>query len=681
MPLPRRRRDQEHGQIVVLAAIALVVVLGFAALVIDLGFLRNDRQKLVNTLDAAALAGGVYLPVDGTVAGALTKMTNLINTTIDANYPGLRASSTPPTITYRCLVGVNPATNLAWVSRDVPAACDPHHALGVGSASAVTAGSFTGAGPTRTSPCNPAAGDKCNVVQVTGSVTRQFAFAPALDAIAPGRGMRQGSTGAVQSAACNGPCGAAPTVPVDLVLILDRTRSMWDNMGSNSGTTKINALKNAAKAVLEIYDPAKQRVGLVLTGPSRMSASGNAAVGPCATGGSSSVYGTADNANWNPNTTLTAAVTNASSATTIRVASAANFPTSGSFYITVTNAYPPTTSEQMRVTGGQGTPTWTVTRAQGGTSRSAFANGSRVHLGDGWTAGPTTFGPWVPVGLSGTDTKVPLPSPDGAAGTYSTGGVLNASSTIVQSINCLLPASDATNLATPIRMAQWYLAHYGRPGVTQGIILETDGHPQEGFNGMNDGQTNTNLNFTCQDTIAAAAAAKADTTNTASDPTIPQGIQIFTVGYGVTSSVHCPTRSSNSGISDNNANESATWSNRPATEFLRAVATDPSHYYENPSATELKEVFTDAATRLAKPGSHLVDICPLPIVTGVSPASWSTGPRTVTITGENFTGATRVRVGGQTPTSFSVGSDSSITATFPGAGGGGASVTTACGTG
>ena len=39
-------------------------------------------------------------------------------------------------------------------------------------------------------------------------------------------------------------------------------------------------------------------------------------------------------------------------------------------------------------------------------------------------------------------------------------------------------------------MAQWYLDHYGRPGVTQGIILETDGHPQVGFESGD--QTTTN---------------------------------------------------------------------------------------------------------------------------------------------------------------------------------------------
>ena len=48
-----------------LFAVFLVVILGFGAIVVDLGFLRNNRQTLVNTFDAAALAGGSRLPVDG----------------------------------------------------------------------------------------------------------------------------------------------------------------------------------------------------------------------------------------------------------------------------------------------------------------------------------------------------------------------------------------------------------------------------------------------------------------------------------------------------------------------------------------------------------------------------------------------------------------------------------------
>ena len=61
----RRGHDREHGQVLVMAALAFVVILAFAAIVVDLGMLRNNRQTLVNTLDAAALAGGTLMPLDG----------------------------------------------------------------------------------------------------------------------------------------------------------------------------------------------------------------------------------------------------------------------------------------------------------------------------------------------------------------------------------------------------------------------------------------------------------------------------------------------------------------------------------------------------------------------------------------------------------------------------------------
>ena len=65
----------------------------------------------------------------------------------------------------------------------------------------------------------------------------------------------------------------------------------------------------------------------------------------------------------NPKITTRPTATNTTQ-TTITVASAAGFPTSGSFYIRIDN-------EVMQVTGGQGTTTWTVLRGQLGTGPAA----------------------------------------------------------------------------------------------------------------------------------------------------------------------------------------------------------------------------------------------------------------------------------------------------------------------
>lgn len=70
-----------------------------------------------------------------------------------------------------------------------------------------------------------------------------------------------------------------------------------------------------------------------------------------------------------PETTLAASVTSAGP--TITVASASGFPTSGTFTIQVD-------SEQMTVTAGQGTTTWTVTRGVNGTTAAAHSSGASV---------------------------------------------------------------------------------------------------------------------------------------------------------------------------------------------------------------------------------------------------------------------------------------------------------------
>ena len=158
---PRSREERETGQMLVLFALVLVVIFAFAALAVDLGVLRNNRQILRNTTDAAALAGGSLMPVKGSVPGAATAVAKLVNSTIQTNYPGLPQSATALgsrcvvgvdaaiaqcayTISYRCLIGADSSGPLIC---DIPAACDPRPSLGASN----IASHFTGAGDTRIS--------------------------------------------------------------------------------------------------------------------------------------------------------------------------------------------------------------------------------------------------------------------------------------------------------------------------------------------------------------------------------------------------------------------------------------------------------------------------------------------------------------------------------------------------
>jgi hypothetical protein len=68
--------------------------------------------------------------------------------------------------------------------------------------------------------------------------------------------------GDVHAAGCNGPCGGAAYQPADVVQILDRSSSM-------TSTDMTNA-KNAAKALLEYFQPSLQHVGLGVLGPSNI---------------------------------------------------------------------------------------------------------------------------------------------------------------------------------------------------------------------------------------------------------------------------------------------------------------------------------------------------------------------------------------------------------------------------
>ncbi|MFI5259187.1 MAG: VWA domain-containing protein [Candidatus Limnocylindrales bacterium] len=272
----RNRAESEHGQALILFALSLVLILAFAGIVVDLGVLRNDRQILVNTMDSAALAGGTLLPVSSSTYQADV---NLIQATVKADYPGLPL----PTIAnggiaYRCLIGV--ASGQADLTQVTAGVCDPSSSLG----RSPTVSDFTGAGPTRSSACVPSSGDKCNVVAVSASATTQYGFGPVV-------GVNSGSTGTVMSAACNGPCGATPIAPTDLVVIIDRTASM--------SASDVQATRDAADAVLEVYNPAYQRVALGLLGPSSTSStcSGVALGGGVKALTGSSGYGTGIPAN------------------------------------------------------------------------------------------------------------------------------------------------------------------------------------------------------------------------------------------------------------------------------------------------------------------------------------------------------------------------------------------------
>lgn len=225
----------QQGQVMVLFVLVLIVVAGFASLAIDIGLFYHERGAVQNMVDAAALAGAQNLPDDG--LGALSAA----QAYAAANDSGGSPSSVD--VTFRCLVGDRNADGLPDAS-DIPAVCDP----GVGS-------SFVCRNGLCVAQCDVNQGDKCNTIVVSGNKEVPFFFGPVLSLLGGSECFfSHCPTGSIRAAACKGACGGPPTVPLDVIEIIDRTTSM--------SSTDLNNAKNGARTVLQLYDPEKQHVGL-----------------------------------------------------------------------------------------------------------------------------------------------------------------------------------------------------------------------------------------------------------------------------------------------------------------------------------------------------------------------------------------------------------------------------------
>ena len=241
-----RRREREEGQMLVVFVLFLIVIMLSASIVIDLGLLRNTNQKLWNALDAGALAGVSQLPDHATQAQTVALQY------ANGNLSGLNL--TAANVSFYCLIGstTSGGTNVPNVIRDVPLVCDP----GTSASTTTASPPWSCNGSICTTPCNPLVG-MCNTIALSDVATQSYHFGNVV-------GIGSGQTGAVVSAACKGPCGASPTVPVDVVLIVDRTQSM-------NGVDTSNA-RAAADSLRNLYNPAVQWLGLGMTGPSQSGA-------------------------------------------------------------------------------------------------------------------------------------------------------------------------------------------------------------------------------------------------------------------------------------------------------------------------------------------------------------------------------------------------------------------------
>lgn len=284
--------------------------------------------------------------------------------------------------------------------------------------------------------------------------------------------------------------------------------------------------------------------------------------------------------------------------------------------------------------GATGTRTATASKTGAWAARMVAVRAAPSGAADAYGSDVTNadhMASWIPIGMTGTDSDSPAVVHDEAY--VDANGSVTSGTHVAQAIGCFDVSSTGTNLARPIYMAIEYLKDHGRAGTTKGIILETDGAPnQNGYGLAND--------FTTSGVLAAASAAKA------------AGIQLFTIGYGVdgtTINLLAQMASSSVGTSSCTTIENQ----------------DNDHFFCQPEGGDLASVLRAATQKLAT-GAKLVQLYPQPIVTGVGPASGpAAGGTTVMITGKYFTDAYSVTFSGTKASSFKVLSDTSIRAEAP----------------
>jgi hypothetical protein len=233
------RLNDERGVVAVVVALLMVVLGGSAAMTFDLSRLRHERHLIQAAVDLGSLAGAAYMPVSSPATAAQAEAVALEVASANAG----QLSSGNVSISFLCVVS-DPEHNGGADSDELRYRCG-HPNVDWGD------GLWTSRNGKASHPCNPYAGDVCNTIKLTASSSIDFYFAPLL-------GFNSGSTGAVQAASCRG-CGP---VPIDMVIIVDRSRSM----SSGDVANVRNAIGNpdgALNSILEFYSPSNVRVGLV----------------------------------------------------------------------------------------------------------------------------------------------------------------------------------------------------------------------------------------------------------------------------------------------------------------------------------------------------------------------------------------------------------------------------------
>jgi hypothetical protein len=246
-----RRRD-EHGAVAILVAMLCVVLFGCAALAVDLTSQTDERQRLHDTLDTAALSGAMLLP-DAAAAEAQALAV------VAGNDP-----AATPDVNFYCITG-STGTPPAVDETFIPTACDP----GPAPYNTATYAGLRCNASICAIPCVPSTDVVCNAIELNDEKAVPFGFANVL-------GISEGSTGSLTTVACKGGCGQMSSNPIDFAIVADRTGSMTNNVGSVNDIpatgNSLPALEQGVESLLEYLTPSMNRVALGTIGHSSTTA-------------------------------------------------------------------------------------------------------------------------------------------------------------------------------------------------------------------------------------------------------------------------------------------------------------------------------------------------------------------------------------------------------------------------
>lgn len=263
--LRRPSQRNQRGATAIVVALSMTAIMAAAALGFDISKLVYERQQVRAAVDAAAQIGAAQLSPSALGTSKAAQLVELVKTAAVANYgsstygPGLTNANV--TVAFYCVVAntSGSSTTVSPNTNQIPSTCKPDP-----NSTNYTTGTKCSA-TSCAIPCYPTtiAGAVCNAVQVRASKVVQFVFAPAIN-------IDHGNA-AASTISCQGSCGGEATPnPMNVVVMADRTPSMWGTLSSvNSSTGKVTgtgsntdlaALRSGIKSMLQIMTPDQQYV-------------------------------------------------------------------------------------------------------------------------------------------------------------------------------------------------------------------------------------------------------------------------------------------------------------------------------------------------------------------------------------------------------------------------------------